>query len=168
MKLVVQYFCNLLIKKKQLTSYPLSTPIRLLAQRPHRTLLLLKNEILKQLTDLFDLSFSLSPPFVLKTAKVVPVLKKDCKLDYSKYHPISLLSNIEKFMYKRLYTFLNKKNVIYNLQFGFRQQYSTSHGLINITENIRKALDDGNIGCGVFVDLQKLLILLTTRYCQQN
>ena len=24
-----------------------------------------------------------------------------------------------------------------------------------ITENIRKALDDGNIACGVFVDLQK-------------
>ena len=58
-------------------------------------------------------------------------------------------------MYKRLYTFLNKNNVIYNLQFGFRQQYSTSHTLINITENIRKALEDGNIGCGVFVDLQK-------------
>ena len=57
-------------------------------------------------------------------------------------------------MYKRLYTFLNK-NVIYNLQFGFRQQYSTFHALINITENIRKALDDGNIGCGVFVELQK-------------
>ena len=27
--------------------------------------------------------------------------------------------------------------------------------LSNITENIRKALDDGNIGCGVLVDLQK-------------
>ena len=51
-------------------------------------------------------------------------------------------------------TFLNK-NVIYNPQFGFRQQYSTSHALINITENIRKALDDGNIGCGIFVELQK-------------
>ena len=58
-------------------------------------------------------------------------------------------------MYKRLCTFLNKNNVIYNLQFGFRQQYSTSHALINITENIRKVLDDGNIGCGIFVDLQK-------------
>ena len=58
-------------------------------------------------------------------------------------------------MYKRLYTFLNKNNVIYNLQFGLRQQYCTSHALINITENIRKAVDDGNIGCGVFVDLQK-------------
>ena len=48
-----------------------------------------------------------------------------------------------------LYTFLNKNNIIYN------QQFSTSHALIDITENIRKALDDGNKGCGVFVDLQK-------------
>ena len=37
---------------------------------------------------------------VLKTAKVVPVFKKDLKLDYSNYRPISLLSNIEKLMYK--------------------------------------------------------------------
>ena len=66
-------------------------------------------------------------PSVLKTAKVVSVLK----LDYSNYHPISLLSNnekiLEKPMYNRLYTFLNNNNIIYNLQFGFRQQYSTSH-----------------------------------------
>ena len=52
-------------------------------------------------------------------------------------------------MYERLYTFLNNNNIIYNLQFGFRQQHSISHALINITENIRKALDDGNAGCGV-------------------
>ena len=58
-------------------------------------------------------------------------------------------------MYKRLYTFLNNNNIIYNLQFGFRQQYSTSHALINVTESIRKARDDGNIVCEVFVDLQK-------------
>ena len=58
-------------------------------------------------------------------------------------------------MYRRLYTFLNNRNIIYDLQFGCRRQYSTSHALINIIENIRKALDDGNIGCGVFVDLQK-------------
>ena len=57
-------------------------------------------------------------PSVLKTAKVVPVFKKDSKLDYSNYHSISLLSNIEKIleklMYKRLYTFLNNNNIIYN------------------------------------------------------
>ena len=27
---------------------------------------------------------------------------------------------------------------------------------LNVTEDIRKALDDGNIGCGVFVDFQKV------------
>ena len=79
-------------------------------------------------------------PSVLKTTKVVPVFKKDSKLDYSNYRPISLLSNIEKalekLMYNRLHTFLNKNNIIYNLKFGFRQQYSTSHALINITEKL--------------------------------
>ena len=112
------------------------------------------------MADLFNLSFTTGVfPSVLKTAKVVPVFKKDSKLNYSNYCPISLLSNIEKIleklMYKRLYAFLDYNNIIYDLQFGFRQQYSTSHALINITENIREALDDGNIGCGVFVDLQK-------------
>ena len=117
------------------------------------------------MADLFNLSFTTGVfPSVLKTPKVVPVFKKDSKLDYSNYRPISLLSNIEKIleklMYKRLYTFLNKNNVIYNLQFGFRQQYSTSHSLINITENIRKALDDGSIDCGKAFDIVDHQILL--------
>ena len=99
-------------------------------------------------------------PSALKNVKVVPVFKKDSKLDYSNYHLISLLSNVEKMlekliMFERLYTFLNNNNVTGNSQIGFRQQYATSVALINITGNIRKALDDGNIGCGVFVDRQK-------------
>ena len=35
------------------------------------------------------------------------------------------------------------------------KKYSTVHALISLTENIRKNLDEGNIGCGTFVDLQK-------------
>ena len=66
-----------------------------------------------------------------------------------------MLSNVEKILEKLMYTCLSSNNIIYNLQLGFRQQYSTSRVLVNITENIRKALDGGNIGCGVFVDLQK-------------
>ena len=112
------------------------------------------------MADLFNLSFKTGVfSSVLKTAKLILILKKDSKLDCSNYRSISQLSNIakilEKLMYRRLYTFLKNKNIIYDLQFGFRQQYSTSHAVINITENIRKTLDYGNIGCGVFVDLQK-------------
>ena len=69
-----------------------------------------------------------------------------------------MLSNIEKILekllYKWLYTFLVNKNIIYDLQFGFRQQCSTSHVLIKMTENITKALDDEIKGWGVFVDVK--------------
>ena len=58
-------------------------------------------------------------------------------------------------MYKRVYNFLTENNNIYDLQFGFRQKCSASHALINLTENIRQALDEGYIGCGIFVDLPK-------------
>ena len=60
-------------------------------------------------------------------------------------------------MYSRIFKFLNDSNSIYPLQFGFRQKYSTTHALISLTEDIRKNLDEGNIGCGIFVDLQKAL-----------
>ena len=50
---------------------------------------------------------------------------------------------------------LSENNIIYDLQFGFRQNFSTAHALINLTENIRQALDEGYTGCGIFVDLQK-------------
>ena len=42
------------------------------------------------------------------------------------------------------------------MQFGFRQKYSTVHALISLTEHIRKNLNEGNISCGIFVDLQKV------------
>ena len=37
----------------------------------------------------------------------------------------------------------------------FVKQHSTNHALINITENIRSALDSRQFACGIFVDLQK-------------
>ena len=46
-------------------------------------------------------------------------------------------------------------DLIYSLQFVFRQHYSTVYALISLTLNIRKNLDEVNPGCGIFVDLQK-------------
>ena len=77
---------------------------------PTRILKLLKNNISTQLADIFNISFSTGVfPTILKVAKVVPVHKKDFKLDFSNYRPISLLSNIEKILerliYNRIYNF---------------------------------------------------------------
>ena len=62
---------------------------------------------------------------------------------------------LEKLTYIRIFKFLNDNNSIYPLQFSFRQKCSTTHALISLTEDIRKNLDEGNIGCGIFPDLQK-------------
>ena len=56
-------------------------------------------------------------------------------------------------MYNRIYKFLDKTSIIYSIHFGFRQHYSISYALLNLTESIMKALDDGNFACGIFVDL---------------
>ena len=92
-------------------------------------------------------------------AKVIPIYKKGSKMHTSNYRPISLLSNInkifEKIISERVYNFIEQNGTIYNHQYGFRKKHSTTHALINITEDIRKALDKNQFALGVFVDFQK-------------
>ena len=99
-------------------------------------------------------------PDKLKLAHVLPIFKKGSRLLVSNYRPISLLSNLnkilEKIMYKRIYSFLEKHEILYSLQFGFRSKYSTTHALIHMTEAIRSALDSGYVTCGIFVDFAKV------------
>ena len=96
----------------------------------------------------------------MKISKVIPTFKdKGSDLDFNNYRPISLLSNInkiiEKIMHERLLSFLEKFNCIYGLQYGLRTGHSTNHCLFDLTENIRKAIDENKYAVGVFVDLQK-------------
>ena len=55
----------------------------------------------------------------------------------------------------KLSKFLDKFYCLIKKQFGFRNAHSTSHALISITEEIRKALDNNEFSCGVFLDFQK-------------
>ena len=127
---------------------------------PTSILKLVRNTISNPLCKILNNSFVTGTfPDIFKLAKVIPVFKKGSKLKCSNYRPISLLSNIsklfEKIMHKRLYSFLNKFNCLYKYQFGFRHKHSTTQALLEITENIRKALDNRLFACGIFVDLQK-------------
>ena len=51
--------------------------------------------------------------------------------------------------------FLYKFDCLYKKQFGFRDAHSTSHALISIPEEIRKALDNNEFSCGIFLYFQK-------------
>ena len=127
---------------------------------PTKVLQSMKNEISETLTKIFNLSLQLGiHPKILRIAKTIPVYKKGSRLVVSNYRPISLLSNInkilEKIVHKRVYKYLEEKNCIYSLQFGFRKKNATNDALIEITEKVRKALDNNEYACGIFVDLQK-------------
>ena len=58
-------------------------------------------------------------------------------------------------MYKRLHQFLDAFEVLYNLQFGFREKHSTTHALLCLIESIEHSIDTWKHGCRVFLDLQK-------------
>ena len=75
---------------------------------------LLQDQILNHLATICNLSFSTGVfPAILKTAKVIPIHKKNSNLEVSNYRPISLLCNIDKFfeklMHRRLIEFLEGK-----------------------------------------------------------
>ena len=130
---------------------------------PTKLLKVFDKTISVPLANLINLSFEKGIfPKSLKIVSVIPILNKEDYLDCNNYQPISLTSNIskllERLIHTRLYSFLESTKVIYNRQFGFRNNHSTTHALIDITEKIRSALDKGIFACGVYIDLQKTWI----------
>jgi hypothetical protein len=131
--------------------------------------------IVEPLLYIVNLSFNTGVfPDRLKVAKVLPVYKKGERSLMSNYRPISLLSIfskiIEKLMHKRLYSFLIKNSILYQYQFGFRKNYSTTLALIEVIDNLIQNLENGNMSVGIYLDLQKAFdtvdhrILLTKIY----
>ena len=120
-----------------------------------------KKPLSEPLSILINLLFSEGKfPTILKMGKIYPIYKNGNKTEITNYRPVSLLSNISKIMEKvvhdRLYMFLEQNNALYDFQFGFRNNHSTNHALIEITEQIRNACDKNLYTCGVYLDLQKL------------
>ena len=95
-------------------------------------------------------------PKILKIGKVSPIFKKGDSQLFDNYHPISVLpifgKIFEKVLYNRLYSFFMSKNVIYNKQFGFRKNHSTSHAINYSVNKIISELQPRN---HVIIDLSK-------------
>ena len=98
-------------------------------------------------------------PSNLKIAKVIPIFKKGDKTLINNYRPISILSPInkifEKILYARLIKYINKSNILYKFQYGFRKNHSTEHALIELVDQIRLSMNNNQMTCGIFIDLSK-------------
>ena len=121
---------------------------------------LLKSFLSTPLKILFNNSFlSGNVPNALKLPNVIPVFKKGSQTSLSNYRPISLLSIfhklLERLMYNRLVSFLDKHHVLFEKQFGFRSKHSTDHAILSIVDKIQKAIEERNYSCGIFLDFSK-------------
>ena len=98
-------------------------------------------------------------PTAMKIAKVIPIYKGKSKELFTHYRPISLLSNVskvlEKVMHKRLYAFMEKHQMLYRNQFGFRPKHSTSDAVIQFAHDALHSLDTNGKCLSVFLDLSK-------------
>ena len=94
-----------------------------------------------------------------KLANIIPIYKAKDKKDISNYRPISLLPVVskilEKVVHKNVYTFLEKNNVVYASQYGFRKNRSTVNAITELVCHITNAIENKQSTLSVFLDLSK-------------
>ena len=90
---------------------------------------------------------------------MTPSFKKGENYLLTNYRPISVLpcfsKILERLMYNKLYSYLTENNILFNLQFGFRNKHSTEHAIIELVDNILNGFSEDKYTLGVFIDLSK-------------
>jgi hypothetical protein len=120
------------------------------------------NEIALPLTHIINLSLMHGIfPDQLKTAKVIPIFKSSDPAIMNNYRPISILSSFskvfERVMYTKLTSYLDKHNILYKHQYGFREKHSTVHPVIHFLNECALAnnKEKREYVMGIFCDLSK-------------
>ena len=92
-------------------------------------------------------------------SKVVPVFKNGAVTKPSNYRPIATLSPfrkaLERAIYDQLVQCLDKHDILFKYQFGFRKSHSAEQAIMEITDNLKASIDNNLISCGLFLDFSK-------------
>ena len=126
----------------------------------------LPDNILEVIATLINRSFQEGTfPNTYKASKVVPIYKnKGSRKNAEQYRPVSLINSmskiIEKIVYQRISSFLNKKNFFSNKQFGFRKRMSTSHAISLLVNTVTKNMNKKSKTLGIFLDLSRAFDLV--------
>ena len=111
-------------------------------------------------SNLFNLCIETSVfPNCLKIAEVISIYKKGDQNMPTNYRPISLLSQFdkifEKMLFSRLFSYLDKNQLLSKNQFDFRPKSSTHFAITKIHDKLIKNIDNGLYTCCIFLDLSK-------------
>ena len=94
-----------------------------------------------------------------KIAEVIPIPKEGNSEEPANNRPISLLPILskvsERLAHKQFVQFLTMHDKLSTYQSGNRKMYSTETALINVTDNILKAIDEKSASLLVLLDMSK-------------
>ena len=98
-------------------------------------------------------------PDSLKCAEINPIFKEDDKSLPNSYRTISLISNLakmlEKIIFNRLFSFIQKPKVLSPQQFSYIKKIRTKDALFKITSLLTEKIDETNRASITFLDLAK-------------
>ena len=93
-------------------------------------------------------------PNCLKIAEIIPIYKKVDINKATNYRPIAMLSQfnklIEKIICSRLYSYLEKKQLLNDNQFGFQPNSSTAFAISSLYDKLIKNIDNGFLAAVYF------------------
>ena len=117
-------------------------------------------EIFKPLTYIINLTLEQGIfPNSLKIAKVIPIFKQGSRSSCNNYRPISVLSVLSKIFEKcilnQLKFYFMIENILVSNQYGFRSGSTTTDCLVELMDEITKAIDQEKYAVSIFLDLSK-------------
>ncbi|KAJ4430427.1 hypothetical protein ANN_22643 [Periplaneta americana] len=113
--------------------------------------------ILPTVTHIFNASIMTgSYPSLWKMALVKPLPKSNTPSTVNQYRPISILPTLSKalehIVHGQLMNYLDEHKLLDDYQSGFRHGHSTSTALLKVTEDIREAMDRGEVTALTLLD----------------
>ena len=98
-------------------------------------------------------------PTCLKIARITSIFKSEDPTEMSNYRPISILSNFskiyEKLIYIQLYKYIERYNILYKHQYGFRNRKCTTNAILNHLKNIYNNLERNQTVISIYLDFKK-------------
>ena len=116
--------------------------------------------ILNSITDIFNASINTGVfPKLWKTAFVHPLPKVSSPSSPMDYRPINILPALSKvlehILHRQVCTFLHENSLLDPFQSGFRPLHSTNTALINVTDDLKFAMDKRRVSLLMLIDFSK-------------
>ena len=122
------------------------------------TIKIVAEELLPVLTHIINLSLGQSQfPDPWKTAKIIPLLKKDNPLEPKNYRPVALLpifsKVLERVVYLQIVDYLNTNQLYHPSHHGFRSKHSTVTAIIQMYDVWVESTEQGEMAAAMMIDL---------------